>query len=621
MDTQQILIDNQNLLSVLSNAFVSLFRLLGWWLIRGISFLNDQLEAALQVIFANLDFFTADKVGLNNSSGGLYGALKPVFWALLTVGIIIVGYLLLTNRLKNKVNIPINLVIIVAVAMGLPTILNMLNNVTQAAVTSFVTDSSFMEDLVRNNVTDLAYIDANNFSAESIEAKNNFSTGSVSVYASINPTETIDYKKANNSEVFQSVLKIGTDGTITTEKKANKNFLGIELLDSLYYRYQINWMVLLVASFAIMIAFIAVGLKTVRNIFDIAYSAIHFLMVAPLDVSNGQRAKKTISEIINIFGVIILTLVLLQLYSIAMTWTAALPWLPALMFQVGFSGAMIGGPAIVQKTLGIDIGVGKDIQSMAGAMYMANATGQALKGGANAIGKAVSSVGGVAAKAGVAGAAAAGAASAGAKNSFEEFAKKHAKPTSSAGDYTIFGADRQQAAGAIDAPEIDINQPRLLGDGEGHATVEPGGISDQPIDPTGGDSPSGSGETIDTTEISHNGTHTEGVSEVPDAKRVTQNDTIGSAFNKWAGNTAAGKSAKVYGEQLETAFKIGQNTANKSWEDYRNQEAPIPHVYAESVDSVPTEAKRSPTVSSEPINVDAKDVTPQSGLPPKKRKE
>lgn len=628
MDIQQTLLDNQSLFSTFSNIFVTFFRFLGWWIIRGLSFLNDSLESALDVIFENLDFFSSADLGLGDGQGGLYSALMPLFWALLTVGIIIVAYLLMTNRLKNKAHIPQNLVLIVVLVLAMPTLLSTLSGITQAAVGAFSSDTSFTEELIQKNVTDLAYLDENNFSADSIANKNNFPLGgAVPVRAIVDPSETMDYSSCSNSELFRSQLKTDANGNISVEKVASKNFFGIDLLDKLYYRYQVNWMVLLVTSIVMLVALLMVGIKTAKYMFEIAFSGIFLMLVSPLDISTGQRTKKIVDEIINLFAAIIMTVILLRIYGIAMSFTSSLPWFPALILQIGFSVVMIGGPNIVQKILGIDVGVGRELQSMAGTMYMAGGAARAIKGGVGAVGSAIKGAGKAGAAAGVMGAAGAGALSSGIKNAAEHFGKKSAG--SSEGGYTIL-SNGSKGSPQGGHPQLDGPANPRIGDGSKNG-IDPSDTSgaaappDAPIEPSGD---SGAGvEPMDVgtgtvTDIDSGNAGVMGKAEngeAPAAKRVTRDDTIGGALGKMAASTKPVRAANAYGEKLSTAFNVGQNTANQAWDRYRSQEPPIPHVYAEEVNFSNSSGSRGYTPEPIIIEDDTAQQRQSSGapLPPK----
>lgn len=620
MDVLQTLLDNQNLFSTFSNMVISFFRIIGWWIIRGLASLNKGLEDALNILFENLNFFGTPEVGFGEDGGGLYRSLMPLFWALLTVGLIIVGFLLMTNRLKNKVNIPTNLVLTIVLVLAMPTILNTLSAITQAAVGAFGSETSYMDTLVRDNVTDLAYLDQNNFSPSSIENKNNFpDNGRVPVWAIIDAAETMDYNECNNKDVFRNQLVVDSNGNYSLEENANKNFLGIEFLDKLYYRYQINWTVLLVSNLMYLVALLFMGIKTGRYIFDIAFSGIFLMLVSPLDISSGQRTKKIIDEIINLFAAIIMTVLLLRIYGMAMSFSSHLPWLPALILQIAFSIALVGGPNIVQKILGVDIGVGNELQTMASGAYLASALGRAVKGGIGAIGSVAKTAGKAGAGIGVMGAAAAGAVSSGVKNAAEH--SKDKAPKSTPGDFTVLKDEPN--TGNHDAIGSG-STPARIGDGsqlDNPDASGSGSAPDSPLDPSGGDS-SAELETIDAgLDAGNSGVMSDSSADAaPESKRVTRDDTIGGALSKMVGNTRPVQAAKAYKEKLSDAYRIGQNTMDKSWSNYRSQEPPIQHVHAEPVEFSSSSTNR-PKQNQETIIIEDEAKTQKrTGLPSNQKK-
>lgn len=365
---------------------------------------------------------------------------------------------------------------------------------------------------------------------------------------------------------------------------------------------------LFVSSGVYLIAMIMLMIKTGRYIFEIAFSGIFLLFIAPLDISSGQRTKKIIEEIISLFGVIILTMILLRFYGIAMTWTSPMPWFPALILQVAFSIVLIGGPNVIQKILGIDAGVGKELHTMASAMYMANSAGRAVRGGVSMAGKVASGVAKGAAGAGIAGAAGVGAAASGIKNAA---AGRKDKPGATPGDYTVLGGS---GGGSSDvAGHLPHNEHVALGDGQPGSDTG-GGPADPGMPPNSSDSPDTSqGGTSPGGASADAGRDVEGVKsraagQAPDAKRVTREDTLGGALGKIAGNTRPAKAAKEYGGKVGTAFNVGKNTMDKRWESYRNQEKPVPQVHGEPVDDPRKAGKGQKPPSPDDIVYDGPDL-------------
>lgn len=605
-----MLIKYSDLFSVYSNAVLSILRTLAWGLIKGLLWVCDGLESAMMEVFSKIDFFSSDAIGINSNKTGLYGTFLKVFWALLIIGVIVLGFVLMMGRIKEKSRVPTNLLFCVLFAMAMPAILSTFSNITSTAITALSPETSFAGQLVVNNVTDLQYLDENNFSEAALAQKNNFSSTDVSPQRFIDENETINYKDMQNKELFQSDLDISSDGTVTTKKVASKNMFGIGWLDKLRYRYQINWLVLFVSSAAMAIAMISVIAKTLKTIRDIGYNGIFFLLVAPLDLTTGQRAKKIAEEIMNLFAILILTMLNFVFYIEALKYTTSLSLLPQLIAQCVFAAGLFAGPDIIRKILGLEGGAGS-LQGLASGLYTARTLGGAVSGGIHAAGNMAAGLGNAAGKAGLAGAAGAGYMQAGIKNAMDNARNNKAGNEQTPADFTILPSD-----GAVPSGKSlsDGNSQGLLGGGTEFSSSSSNEPPNPPLnnDPLQTETPQSSSETpsvndlhsppADTEENTQNQSFEKSAPNHPplDTKGVNREDTIPSALSKMSASTKVGKGTKNYTDNVKTAYTVGQNSANKAWESAKSAPKPVPHANAEIVDPPKKQAPQRNT----PKNVD-----------------
>lgn len=583
-EVTRILADNSDLFSAVNNVFLYGLRFLGWWLVRGLCWLVTTVESAVTTLLTHLDFFSSSDVGLQAEKSGLFKTFLPVFWALLIVGVIIFGFLLMTNRIKKKADIPINLILTVVVVLGMPTILGTLTTVVSGAYDAFMDNESIVYGIVRDNVTDHVYIDANGFSEKAIEQKNTLPDGEVPQVI-IDPVELAKNKQMTNGKVYKNRLQYDSTGGVSLTKFVDKSMFG-DMFSAYYYRYKIGWFTIFLSLLALLFALVFTAIKVAMLIFNIAYNGIFMMFVAPLDISSGQRTKAVLNEIINIFATLICIMYSFKLYTIAMTWAAdTFTELAAVFAQIGFSLAMIKGPDIVQRVLGIHAGVGNEFQQAAGMMYMASSIGRAGAGMILGAGRVIGAAGKAVAGAGIAGAAAAGVAKSGISNAFGSRHSGNSAATPGNANPNHSGKNLPPKGGGTgssgpdgpDAPmgQADFDMPTGNDDGGSvdgpasagiHSAIETNG--------PGGSGAAGGGGFYGARNASRY------------RSDITSDDTIGSSIRKWTASTRPVGAVLEYGNKAKTAFNIGKNTVDRQWDSYRKQ---VPRIHAEPVPDKPAQ--------------------------------
>lgn len=160
-----------------------------------------------------------------------------------------------------------------------------------------------------------------------------------------------------------------------------------------YYRYHVNWFVLIVSLAVTALAMIVTIIKIGRNVFDLAFQQIFAMFISATDLTGGQRTKKVISEIIATFSVIFIMILLLQLFLLYANWANGLMSdigvVGTLLLLIAGAWALIDAPDVVQRVLGVDAGVRSGYQALVGGAVAAGAIGK----GARSIGKTAGAIG------------------------------------------------------------------------------------------------------------------------------------------------------------------------------------------------------------------------------------
>ncbi|PEW74502.1 hypothetical protein CN449_14535, partial [Bacillus thuringiensis] len=385
MTKEEILIQYQDILD-LNGIASNIFRWLGQWLLWGLLYINEIVEKVVVQVITSNDFFQYSEI--NN----LRNELSLVVWAILTVTIIAVGYQLMFNKIEKRTNVILNGLLSILFLVGGPILMDNLNKIASAGVKDLHgTPGSLGASIVKSNLADLNFYAKTEFKLADPEGKriNGISEKNIK-HIDFNETVDADLASGEAKDALNRKLVLSYDNKLETEKLDNGWF---DVFKEAYYRWSLNWgsvlLSLTVTAFALLISIVKVG----RIIYELAFHNIFGALVAATDISSGQRLKKIINEIFSCYAVIFCMALLLKIYSLYIGWLATkdfgfMGWGNALLLLAG-SWAVIDGPNIVERILGIDAGLQSGWKTMmAGAMAakagldVAKATGNMVKKGA-----------------------------------------------------------------------------------------------------------------------------------------------------------------------------------------------------------------------------------------------
>lgn len=348
-----ILTQHDDIFSTTNNLIIYVFRFF-WYILSFLQLIVSSLESALNEIFKHLDFFNSTKMM------SFMQSVKPITSALLVIGILIIGFKLMTNTLKEKRGILLNFIFVVIIFSGFQTLLVQFSNFTSTTANAFmdINGSSVSENIIKNSIIDLKYLDENNFSDNAIKKKNNIKAENI---MKIDPVELMIPKHTQNKEVFKNKLIIDTSGNISTKKldDGHWGFIGSDMFSQYYYRYKIEWVTLTITLVSIGLGLIWSCIKVAQLIYQLGITVAITPFVAVLDVSTGQRTKRVLQKILNIFLVIISVAFMYRIFYLGVDFIQSIPnlniWAETLLI-IGFSIGLIYGPDILHELLGIDVG-------------------------------------------------------------------------------------------------------------------------------------------------------------------------------------------------------------------------------------------------------------------------
>lgn len=155
-------------------------------------------------------------------------------------------------------------------------------------------------------------------------------------------------------------------------KEIKKGFFGF--LTPLYYRYSINFMAIIGELIVNILVLIFASYRLFRLIWDMIYGEI-LAYIFSGDVMSGEKTKQTLQYLLNLFWS-----VSIMIWGFAI-WREFELWVAkeysnnfVRILLIAFAGiAMIDGPDIVERVLGIDVGMKDGLMKTIGAMHLLQA--------------------------------------------------------------------------------------------------------------------------------------------------------------------------------------------------------------------------------------------------------
>lgn len=356
----------------LVGVFSYALRFLGWKLIEVLVDLVNGLENAVSKIYKLNTFFESTEIA------DFLDKYKNILWIIFAIAIAVVGFQIIMQRKKDKGQFPVNIAISIAVIVLLPTIMSTLGKTTNLIVGQNVgTYASTGSEIVKNNLSDLYYLDKIDYNLE--DKRNDISKDDI---MNIEINEKLDNSKIQDREkkdILKQKLSTDEDGKLKATELGESFF---SFLDENYYRYNMSFLIVIVSLAVTAVTLICCSLKVGRIIIELAFNRILATVLAFGDVGNGKRLKAVIENILSMFAILIVTSVLLNIYTVFTGWLAkstnATDSIVRLMVLIGASWAVIDGPNIIERIFGIDAGIKSSWGLVLAGMQGVKSTGRAI---------------------------------------------------------------------------------------------------------------------------------------------------------------------------------------------------------------------------------------------------
>ncbi|MGU8155383.1 pLS20_p028 family conjugation system transmembrane protein [Clostridium perfringens] len=362
------------------------FRLVGWFFIKGLSFLVNKLEDVVDSVTKVTDFFNSPEIT------ALINKFKPLLGLLLVASIIFIGYQLMINKKFDRSRVPMNIILALCIVVAMPLAMDKLNTLSNKVIGQIQGDVPFADQIIENNITDLYLLDKANFPIKDdgtvgdISPKNNLGNN----ITKISPNEEIDRGKVENKKVFENEVEIDSEGNPQLNK-----IVGLFKWDDEYYRFHINFLTIIVTLAITAFVMVFTAIKMIKLSIELACSKVMTTFVAVADLSGGQRIRQSINGIISIFVAMISTMLMLKLYVMGTAYLSdKISGIGTILAMIGCAIFVIDGPNYIEKMFGVDAGlssVWRTITGMNSALdivgKLGNSTSEMMKSlGAGALG-------------------------------------------------------------------------------------------------------------------------------------------------------------------------------------------------------------------------------------------
>ena len=362
-----------------------------WGIVKVLGYIVDSIATVTDKLFV-LDTF------YNNPGVILFiNSIKTLIAVLFALSLLGIGYQLMFSQTKQFRKIGMNVLIAIAVILVLPMAMDKMNTLTNYGVNAVKGNPpDLTNQIIKSNIIDLIAYDKINFNQNDMKNLKSSNEIDVNAIRQIDSTSIIEPDMFNtlglkNKDIFTNKIDVGKDGKL---KLGELNQGWMTFWKEYYYRFNINFLNIIVSLGVIGATLVFTSFKLAKMIFELAYNKFLAILIAPVDINNGQKTKQIIHNIMSTFIVAFLIAVLLKFYVLFVGMCAGVKGIEGVVLLVAGSFAVIDGPNMVEKLFGIDAGLRSGFKTMAGA-YM---VGSAVMGGASKLGSTAKSMAGGAGK-------------------------------------------------------------------------------------------------------------------------------------------------------------------------------------------------------------------------------
>lgn len=381
---------NADILS--TNAFyMSAFHSIGWFLIELLVKLGEATQGIYDTAFGFIDLTTFPQIN------DFILKFKPVFIALTAVSLVYLGIMLIMRH-EKKPNVATNIciaILCVSCSTFMFSTLNSLTHTFKAGIDnySYEGNQKAVYSIVNDNMNDVLKLYTKFGTGLNPKQYNKISAGvTENNFSTIDINEVINYSNTKLNLITENPFKYriyGNDANGNPLIAKNSNGWGIndgedaDFGNEFYYRYNFQYLSAYIELIALIIIYIAMAYKVFRVAIELVFARLLAYLYSA-ELSGGEKIKKILVFIRDsyiLLGVSLISIKLYQIFTSAISGVVG-DGLVAALFSLFLAFVVIDGPNLVERLLGMDVG----LKSSTARMLAAWGTARGIaKGGAKAV--------------------------------------------------------------------------------------------------------------------------------------------------------------------------------------------------------------------------------------------
>ena len=352
-----------------------LFRTIGWYLVKGLSYLIGLGKDLYDMTFRLVDItaWTGVDQWINE--------FRPLIVTLVVVSLVVLGMMLMFGKNKNH-NVLTSILIFAVVATSSTFLFSTFNNWTIVFKDAVISGEGVADGtaLINSNLYDLVYIDEQIGLANMSEwNRPQYTSLSEQEVDYIRITETMDWDDVENSDT-KDILK---------KRLVYRNSAGNQLVDvsngvawttignDLYFRYKFQWFTYFLDALSVLLIYFCLAYKNVRIIYELLVGRVIGTLKAS-DLSGEKKMVRILSSIRDEYYALCFTAITIRTYFV---------FTDFVKIQTGDHGILRGlitlfvtfcvidGSNIMQQITGVDAG----LSSMTGKILAGSHILQGIK--------------------------------------------------------------------------------------------------------------------------------------------------------------------------------------------------------------------------------------------------
>lgn len=386
-------------------------RVIGFGIIKFLAWMGDSLYSGLQQVFDAITFSYSDEILALVSR---YSVLYKSFFLVAVVGF---GLYLIMKKGQKELNTVMCVFVMILILSGMPLMMQKIGNLTVAS-SHFVTQqwnnsgnekkiTSISGTVLKESIVDLRKVDKNMTDTslpKGLKKGSGYNNFNSNTWKTIDINSRMDYESKDYTLKHKSVWENKLEASDESGKyELAKIDSWVKFASNYYYRYQItSWFGIFVMLGCMSFLLFFLIIRAAKIVIDLAGAMIYTPFIAVTDLTTGQRIKEAIKDIIAHFAAMFVLAAFMGIYFVAFTWinSSNLSLVPQLGMHIALVWAILDGPNIIERIIGVDAGfsgVWKTVLAAKSGADIARGFGsmasRAGKGAASAAGKAAKGVG------------------------------------------------------------------------------------------------------------------------------------------------------------------------------------------------------------------------------------